>query len=184
MITAALVLLGQLLTPTPVPSPSAPLGYGPWHLGMSKDEVKAASEFGPYSSVASTGGLETRNGLFADRKTTISFVFGDRGLRIIQIWAYEGRDLDEAVAAFYRVYHHLEESRGRVAIPGLNVPEHADSTTFTGIVRKALAAVPADRAVKVQIIPLDRLSDVNIFSSLMTQPQLGYYYVFLYYRAP
>jgi len=151
---------------------------------MSKDEVKAVSEFGPYSAVASTGGLETRNGLFTDQKTTISFVFGEQGLRIIQIWAYEGRDLDQAVSAFYRVYHLLEESRGAVEIPGLSVPAHADNPTFTGIVRRALAAVPPSRAVKVQIIPFNRLPEINIFSSLMKQPQLGYYYVFLYYRAP
>src|SRR6266567_6100179 len=132
MTTAALLLLTQLLTPTAGSSPSPVPGYGPWRLGMSKDQVKAISKFGPYSPVASTGGLETQNGFFAGQQTTISFVFGERGLRIIQIWAYEGKDLDQAVGAFYRVYHHLEESRGSVETPGLNVPEHADSTTFTG----------------------------------------------------
>jgi hypothetical protein len=191
MITAALLLVAQVLTPTPAPSVSPVSGYGPWRLGMSKEEVKAASEFGPYSSVASTGGLETRNGLFADQKTTISFVFGDGGLRIIQIWAYEGKDLDQAVSAFYRVYQHLEVSRGAVETPGLSVPEHASSQTFTGIIQKALAGVPPNRAVKIQIIPLERLPEINIFSSLMKvnilsslikQPQS--YYVFLYYRAP
>jgi hypothetical protein len=184
MIAAAFVLLAQLLQPTAVPASSSPPGYGPWRLGMSKEEVSALSEVGPYSAVGVTGGLETRNGVFSDRKTTISFVFGERGLRIIQIWAYEGRDLDQAVNAFYCVYQHLEASRGAVEIPGLSMPEHADSQVFTGIVRPALLAGPPNRAVKVQIIPVAKLPGINIFASLMKQPQIGYYYVFLYYRAP
>ncbi len=151
---------------------------------MSQDEVKAAAEFGPYSVVSSTGGLETRNGQFAGRKTTISFVFGERGLRIIQIWAYEGKDLDQAVEAFYRVYHHLETSLGSVEIPGLRMAKHAESEIFRAALQPRLAAIPKNKAYKVQIVPLARSPEINVFSSLMRQPQLDYYYVFLYYRSP
>jgi hypothetical protein len=181
-VALSIALLGQLAQPTAIPTPAEPTGYGPWRLGMPQEEVKAVSEFGPYSSVAATGGLETRNGRFAGQKTTISFVFGEHGLRIIQIWAYEGRDLDQAIEAFYRVYHHLETSLGSVEIPGLKMSEHADRDNFAAILRPRLAAVPKNRAYKVQIAPISRFSAINVFSSLMRQPQLDYYYVFLYYR--
>jgi hypothetical protein len=184
MIAAALLFLAQVLEPTAVPTPTSPPGYGPWRLGMSKEQVSAVAQFGPYSAVGTTGGLETRGGVFAEQKTTISFVLGERGLRIIQIWAYEGRDLDQAVNAFYRVYHHLETSLGPVETPGLSIPEHADSDAFTGAVRSVLLAVPSNRAVKIQLAPRAKSPEINIFSSLMKQPQIGYYYVFLYYRAP
>jgi hypothetical protein len=184
MLIATLILVAQVLTPSTNHEPPPVIGYGPWRLGMSKEEVKAVSEFGPYSEVPSTGGVETTNGLFAERKANISFVFGERGLRIIQIWAYEGREVDEAVNAFFRVYRHLESTRGRVEIPGLQIPAHADGGTFSAAVCKVLASVPTGRAAKLQIGPVEKTAGAMTFSSLMSQPQLGYYYVFLYYRFP
>ena len=184
MIATTFLLLAQLLEPTASATPSTQLGFGAWRLGMSKEEVRAVSEFGPYSEVSSTGGLETRNGLFTGKKTTVSFVFGERGLRIIQVWAYEGQDFDQALNAFHRVYQHLEGSRGAVQVPGLKVPEHADSQTFGGILRRALSAVSPDTPFKVQMAPVSASPGINVFASFMKQPQIGYYYVFLYYRIP
>jgi len=184
MTTMAFVLVAQLLAPTPVPTAAPLLGYGPWHLGMSRDEVTAVSAFGPYSPVRVTGGLETRNGVFADQKTNISFAFGDRGLRMIQIWAYEGRDRKDAVAAFYRVYQHLEKAHGAVETDLRGVPVRADSVQFSEPVQRFLSAVPPGRAAKIQLSPVEKSPGIKIFSSLMTQPQLGYYYVFLYYVTP
>ncbi len=34
-------------------------GFGPWHFGMSKDEVAGVAEFGSYKDVPATGGVET-----------------------------------------------------------------------------------------------------------------------------
>lgn len=124
-----------------------------------------------------------RNGTFAGRKSPISFVFGERGLRIIQIWAYEGKDAGEAIAAFHRVYEHLEKTRGIVQVSGISIPAHADAKTFAGQVRPALSSVPADQPAKLQISPSVRSPDVTVFSSLIRHPQFGYY-VFLYYRRP
>lgn len=184
MTAMATLLVAQLLAPTPVPTAAPASGYGPWHLGMSREQVTAVSVFGPYSPVQVTGGLETKNGAFADKKTTVSFVFGDRGLRLIQVWAYEGRNAEEAVAAFYRVYRHLEKDHGAVETGLRDVPANADSVQFSGPVRRFLSAVPPGRAAKVQLAPVEKSSSIRIFSSLMTQPQLGYYYVFLYYVTP
>jgi hypothetical protein len=150
---------------------------------MSREQVSAVAQGAPYVPVSSTGGIETRNGTFAGRKTTISFVFGEQGLRIIQIWAYEGKDSGEAVAAFHRIYEHLEKTRGPVQVSGLSIPAHADAETFAGQVRTALSSVPADKSAKLQISPTAKSPDVLIFSSFVRHPRFGYY-VFLYYRLP
>jgi hypothetical protein len=181
VILSAIVLFAQLATPSPVAA--AEPGYGPWRLGMSREQVTAVAEGAPYVPVSTTGGIETRNGMFAGSKTTISFVFGERGLRIIQIWAYEGKDTGAAVAALHRVYEHLEKTRGTVQVSGLSMPAHADANTFTGQVRTALSSVRADKPAKLQISPTARSPDVLVFSSLIRHPQFGYY-VFLYYRWP
>lgn len=150
---------------------------------MSREQVTAVAEGKPYVPVSSTGGLETRNGTFSGRKTTVSFVFGEKGLRIIQIWAYEGKDTREAIAAFHRIYEHLEKTRGTVRVSGLSLPIRADANTFAAQVGPALSSVPLDQPAKLQISPTAKSRDVNIFSSLIRHPQLGYY-VFLYYRLP
>ena len=95
-----------------------------------------------------------------------------------------GQDFDQALNAFHRVYQHLEGSRGAVQGPGLKVPEHADSQTFGGILRRALSAVSPDTPFKVQMAPVSASPGINVFASFMKQPQIGYYYVFLYYRIP
>ena len=62
--------------------------------------------------------------------------------------------------------------------------EHADSRTFGGVVREALSAVPPNTPFKVQMAPVSASPGVNVFASFMKQPQIGHYYVFLYYRSP
>ncbi len=185
MVIASLLILAQLLTPTAAPSPTPVAGgYGPWRFGMTKEQVAGVTEFGPYTPVSASGGLETKNGNFEGQKTNISFVFGDRGLRFIQIWAYEKRDLEEAIASFYRVYQHLQSIRGAVGMPGQILPRAANEKVFTEIVHKAVAAIPPGRTGKLQLLPFERGLDGDVFSSFFRQPQLGVYYVFLYYREP
>src|SRR5262245_48527534 len=95
-ILAQVMLAGLLLQVEPV------RGFGPWRLGMSKAEVTAVTQSAPYKDVPSTGGLETASGSFEGRTVNVSFVFGETGLWKIQIWAYEGKDLDEAISAWRR----------------------------------------------------------------------------------
>ncbi|MGD8817683.1 MAG: hypothetical protein PVJ51_10895, partial [Acidobacteriota bacterium] len=107
-------------------------GYGPWTFGMRRFQVASFREFGPYLPVESTGGLETRNGEFEGEVTNTSFVFDDDGLRYIQIWAYEGNEIDDMMRALHRVYVHMSERYGDLMMestklpPGLNLEELAD----------------------------------------------------------
>jgi len=102
LIAAALSLLA------PAGQDDAPIkGYGPWTFGMRHFEVRSFEAFGPYLPVESTGGLETRNGVFEGERTNVSFAFDDLGLTYVQIWAYEGTSFEEAADALHRVYAHM-----------------------------------------------------------------------------
>lgn len=118
------------------------LGYGPWRLGMSKTEVRGIAEFAPYKDVAFTGGLETQNGVFEGRKTNVSFVFGERGLQKIQIWAYEGESLDAAIDSWYRVRQYLSQRHGVVEMRGLKVAADTNREDFAVAVRTTLEGLP------------------------------------------
>src|SRR5204863_2934916 len=97
-------------------------GYAPWQLGMTRDQVTAATAEGPYTAVSSTGGLETRNATFQGSKITASFVFGAQGLNHIQLWAYEGSDSAKAFAAFHQAYRYLSTEFGELQSDGSPIP--------------------------------------------------------------
>jgi hypothetical protein len=111
---------------------------GPWTLGMTREQVTAVPDTGPYVPVESTGGLETRGGVFESKPATFSFVFGDNGLRYVQLWAYEGKNYEDAKQAaltvanvFFRDLGGLSQDRfeanGKPFPPDL-VPQIVDST--------------------------------------------------------
>jgi hypothetical protein len=156
-------------------------GYGPWRLGMSPDAVRAVTQYGPYRNAAGPGGLETANGVFEGQQTTISFVFGSRGLSKIQISAYEGPSADAAIEAWYRVYHYLARVHGSVESGDLDVPADVSREDFIVAARRVLDDKPAGGLVRLQIVPVPRPPGVSVFSSLFRQPGDGYA-VFLYYQ--
>lgn len=174
---------------------SAP-GYGPWHLGMTPGEVQAVTEFGPYEAVASTGGLETRNARFEGKKITISFVFDADGLYHIQLWAYEGEDYRSAVKALHRVYKYLSEEYGALTTGRGPLPAGLSKRKLEGRIPDEFRSNDPQldrlqRAGKIQAV-VQRFhihlkleaSDVRIYASLIHSPELGLYYVFLYFKSP
>ena len=181
LMSRLLVILATLLSLVPEGRSADPPGYGPWRLGMSKEQVRALSKDGPYVAVSATGGLETANGSFNGRKTNVSFVFGERGLRKIQIWAYEGEDRDKAIEAWHRVHKHLVKNYGVVKTPAFELAKEADSKAFSTAAARALAEQPADRVANLQMAPLNQPNGMIVYSSILRHPERGYY-VFLYYQ--
>jgi hypothetical protein len=149
---------------------------------MSKTAVSEVAEFGPYKEVASTGGLETPNGVFDGRRTNISFVFGGGGLQKIQIWAYEGPSVDAAIDSWYRVREYLSRLYGAVETPWFQAATGAGRDDFATAVNSALERQPESGLVRLQMAPATRPRDVSVFSSLFRHPY-GYF-VFLYYQEP
>lgn len=101
---------------------------GPWHLGMTKDQVTSFADFGPYKPVDSTGGVETYNAMVDGKKTNVSFVFGDKGLRFIQVWKYEGHDAAAAEQTTLDLFDMFQKSYGGATIDHISLDNGADLT--------------------------------------------------------
>jgi hypothetical protein len=95
-------------------------GFGPWRLGMSKEQVVSFAEQGPYSDGPS-GSVETANAAFAARKVKATFVFGAAGLATIQLHNHESKDWREAHRIALEVFDQFKAKFG-----GANVKEVSD----------------------------------------------------------
>jgi len=158
-------------------------GYGPWKFGMTKEAVTAIKEFGPYKDVESTEGLETFNAEFDGEKIHISFVFENNSLAKMQIWVYIGKDSEEALAGWIRVYKFLEEHFGEVEFPEVNISQNADLEKIKSTYRKIIHNFPEGKNSKVQMGLKEMPQNMKVYASLFKQ-RSGYYYVFLYYTNP
>jgi hypothetical protein len=96
-------------------------GFGPWRLGMSKEQVVAFVEQGPYNDVAA-GNVETASATFAANKVKATFVFGAAGLATIKLHNYEGSDWREAHKFALQVFDQFKAKHG-----GANVKEVSDN---------------------------------------------------------
>jgi hypothetical protein len=157
--------LVALLLTVGVVTAHAENGYGPWRIGMTKAQVTAVSEFGPYKPVPSTGGVETFNARWNGRKANVSFVFESDHLVKIQIWAYEGKDLQAATRAWFAVRSYLQKNYGDV--------QAEDPKVIS-------SAPPSGQPIKIQMAPRKMPPGLSVFCSFFRHPQFGYY-VFLYY---
>lgn len=194
---ALLLLLGWI---APLSAEQRVEGYGPWRLGMKPEEVQAVSAHGPYTPVYSTGGLETKNGPFRGETRNVSFVFGPAGLYHLQIWAYEGKDFDEAAKEFFGVYRHLVETFGPVHNDGEPWPADLDLEALKSCIPQSFrqgAAAPGEfieklqaqgstqlQMLKLHLHPQQPIEGAVVYGSLLYAPKLPGYWVFLYYKLP
>jgi hypothetical protein len=110
---------------------------GPWQLGMTREQVAAFTDHGPYLPVAITGGLETPNGIFQGKRTLTSFVFDGSGLLYIQVWNYEGKDFGSAKTAALEIFDLFDASFGGMEPGRLKISTNAPK----GVDRGAMSAV-------------------------------------------
>lgn len=173
-------------------------GFEPWRLGMTREEVLALSGTGPYTPVPSTGGLETSNARFQGKQVTASFVFGPQGLGHIQIWAYEGPVYQAALLAFHEAYSYLSANFGSLhaenseiaaglSLNGLDQLVPADFRTGTG--KSELGELQQKGSIQAQIHkfhlhPQKPPIGAEVYASLIHSPQIGSYWVFVYFKTP
>lgn len=157
-------------------SAAAASGLGPWKFGMSKDEVKAISQFGPYKSFRN-GDLEIQAYEFDRRQRNVQFYFDERGLNRIEINYYEDREPAQATAAFRDVCEYYRREYGQVEARFI---EHSQETDCTKIAEAATAQV--DKTGKAQIAPRGPSGDLRTFSSYRINNVMGikFYSVVLY----
>jgi hypothetical protein len=103
------------------------VGIGPWRLGMSREQVLALADPGPYKETAS-GGLETDGAKFKGQKAGAAFSFASTGLSSIRVKVYEGDDWRKAVAAVLDVFDHFKASYG-----GANAKDLVDNPDHEGL---------------------------------------------------
>ncbi len=151
-------------------------GLPPWEFGMSKSEVSAFTEFGPYRAFPN-GDIETFNGIFDGKKENIQFFFDAKGLRRIGVYVYEGKDLDAASEAWQRAYESLERNFGKIETPALSI-EPANSEALS-----IAAAAYVDLFGKIQIAPVDQPKAMFVFSSFRRDKVQGarYFYVIIFF---
>ncbi|MGH8225970.1 MAG: hypothetical protein ACRER1_07455 [Gammaproteobacteria bacterium] len=196
-----LITIGLLLAAhsTAWAAGSAPIAadfhIGPWKLGMTKSEVASFNTFGPYEPVTETGGLETKNGVFQDKKSDISFVFDKNGLQYIQVWAYEGKSYEQTKKATLALYDLFEKSFGGATVGNVAVKNPDGSTN----VSRASMAVILDRVlgtarqlsnemkkkgdvinIMFDLIPAKQPSGSQLDVQFSYSARYGTFYVFLF----
>lgn len=159
-------------------------GYGPWKFGMTKSDVSNVQGYAPYSEVQATGGLETANGEWAGKRKYVSFIFDGRGLSRIQVWAYEGPNINDAGESWREAYEYLNKNFGEIEVP--QIVQAASSLPANSQALSLAAKAHVDSVGKVQMAPKAMPDGQSIFSSFMKSNVQGkpYYYVFVYYSRP
>ena len=190
------LLVAAALSPVAVSAEKQVTGFGPWQLGMDRAEVTAVEAHAPYQDVRSTGGVETANGIFEDHPANVSFVFGPTGLSLIQVWAYSGKDREAAFATLHRVYRYMTREFESVrvhegALTGeltqdelvaLLPVQFKTEVEADGIERMMKEGQMQPRPVIAHLHPGVPISGAEVYSSLIRVPELGHYYVFVYFR--
>lgn len=107
------------------------VGLGPWRIGMTRDQVNALVEQGPFADGAG-GALISDKGKVGSRKATVTLQMGDAGVRAVEMLVYEGKDWQDAAQAVVGVHEHFVKNFG-----GANVKEVEDNVQE----RKALETI-------------------------------------------
>jgi hypothetical protein len=172
-------------------------GYGPWTLGMKPAEVEAVAQYGPYTKIqTAAGGLETVNGDFEGQKAHVAFQFRPAGLYQIQIRLYQGEQYADALAALHRAYLYLgttfgplNDIDGRLAADldpaGLSkkIGPEFSSAKESLLPRLHAGGTVQVHTVTYNIVPVTLPDGRDFHAELVRSPELGRYYVFLYFRA-
>ena len=83
----------------------------PWKAGMSPEQVRSVSEFGPYRAF-SNGDLETYKGRWDGRDENFQFYFKDGKLTRVSVDFYEGPDPAASAARWLTLRHSMEKHFG------------------------------------------------------------------------
>ena len=88
-------------------SMAAAAGYGPWTFGMTKQDVRAITQHGPYYEFRN-GDLGSKNGSVDGAQAPISFYFKNERLVRVMIVLYAGPNFKETQEAWRSAFQHIE----------------------------------------------------------------------------
>ena len=126
------------------PSIASADGFRVWDFGISRDEVKAKSEFGPYYSFRN-GDLGSQAGPLDGRNVPISFYFTNDRLTRVMLIAYSGEDIAAARDAMALVTNHLRREFGGVQLPDRAAETVTSDAVLAAFDQQILELSPGDR---------------------------------------
>lgn len=111
---------------------------------------------------------------------------------------YSGQTYEDALAAFHRTYRYLADTYGSLGSTGGPIPSDLDVQQLAGKIGPEFSEPKESLLPKIQQIGsfqahmlTYRIGPVSlptpgrdVHADLVRSPELGLYYVFLYYRAP
>ncbi len=168
------------------------VGLGPWRIGMSKEQVVAFTDLGPYENVAATGGVATEKARFSGHKVKASFVFGDAGLDSIQVISYEGKEWSRAKDVAMEVFDHFAAKYG-----GANVKDISDNIShkeLDTILERTLSTAEemnkryskngSGMTMTFDMVPLRQPAESRLHCQWVYVGKTNTYYVYLYQDRP
>jgi hypothetical protein len=99
----ALACATRLSAESAVTKANADFRLGEWTLGMTREQVLAKEDFGPYEPGSSSGVLIARGAKFAEKPASYQLTFGTRGLESVKLTSYEGSDYSAAENAAHNI---------------------------------------------------------------------------------
>ena len=163
---------------------------------MTRAQVVAEKEFGPYKPVQVTGGVETFDAQFDGKKTNVSFVFDDVGtLSYIQVWKYEGPEFDKALKAAEDVFDLFTNRFAGARIFGVNDSKVLGKGEFKATVIALLGRAPTAfsklqgeqgiaSTMTLDLMPNEQPANSMLHSQLIYSSRFESYYIFLYQDLP
>ena len=192
----AALLLIAIPVASAADSENADFFISPWRLGMTRAQVVAEKEFGPYKPVQVTGGVETFDAQFDGKKTNVSFVFDDVGtLSYIQVWKYEGPEFDKALKAPEDVFDLFTNRFAGARIFGVNDSKVLGKGEFKATVIALLGRAPTAfsklqgeqgiaSTMTLDLMPNEQPANSMLHSQLIYSSRFESYYIFLYQDLP
>lgn len=170
-----LLLTALLLAPVP----ALATGFLGWSFGMTREQVQAQTEYGPYYPFRN-GDLGSQAGPFRGSRVPISFYFNDDRLTRVMLIAYIGKDLSGLREALQQAVSHLTEELGGVELPEAGLAPAAPEAVLAAFDDQVSGLSPGQRFQAGAFpMPSDRRAWVSV-----TALQEGMYMVAVNYAEP
>ncbi|QWT20031.1 hypothetical protein KPL74_20065 [Bacillus sp. NP157] len=183
MWLALLVLVATPAMAASAGTDSSPMPFGPWTFGMTKDQVTAITDHGPYKSF-SNGDLETYAGTFDGKPANVQFYFRDDKVVRMEVLRYEGKSAKDAARAFGDTFGVLQSLYGAIETSQMASPTPGKPMDAEGLV--AASATQVDLHGKAQMAPVKQPPGAFVFSTFRKDIVQGdvYFYVYVMYDPP
>jgi len=144
-----------------VPENPGKAGLGPWRFEMTRDQVKAQKEFGPYYDFKNAD-IGTQNGFLGMSRYPVSFYFENDKLVRIRVQLHMGPGFDSARKAWEVAFRHLESTFGGVEIQSIQTGALELKAVMGALDQSGLSTAASGR-IQMGALPMPK--EANVWSS-------------------